>query len=124
MHISTYMTPVPKTVSGKTEIWKIEEMIKKLGIRHMPVLDENHYGLITDNDVQIVKAFASSHEFLARDFMTQKFIQVKADSILKDVIKDLIDKKLDCAFIFDDKNILIGIFTMIDALKILYDKLE
>lgn len=124
MQISNYMTSIPKTVSGKTEIWKIEEMIKKLGIRHMPILDENHYGLITDNDVKIVKAFASSHEFLARDFMTQRFITVKAEQLLKDVIKELIDKKLDCAFVFDEKSVLVGIFTTIDALKILYEKID
>lgn len=90
----------------------------------MPVLEENHYGLITDNDVKLVKAFASSHGFLARDFMSKKFLSVKNDQPLKDVIKELIDKKLDCAFIFDDKEILIGIFTTIDALKLLYEKIE
>lgn len=65
MIIKNYMTSIPTTVSGKTEIWKVGEMINKLGIRHMPVLDESHYGLLTDSDIKIVKAFAASSEFLA-----------------------------------------------------------
>lgn len=56
--------------------------------------------------------------------MTQKYISVKIEDHLKDVVKELIHKKLDCAFVFNESSVLVGIFTTIDALKVLLEKIE
>jgi len=123
MLIEKYMTPVPTVVSGQTEIWKVEEIFKKLKFQHMPVIDDNGYGLLTIHDIKLVKAFSGSQEFLARDFMSQKFISVNEQDHLKDVIKQMISAKDDCAIVFNNEKKLVGIFTTNDALKILYSKL-
>jgi CBS domain-containing membrane protein len=104
----------------------VEESMRALRFRHMPVMDRGRLvGLISHRDVLRVSASSLLPEgqqqtrylakkFLVRDVMTRDVATVKPDTPLLEVASRMRKGKLGCVPVVDGENTLVGIITEAD----------
>lgn len=117
------MTKFPKTVFEQTPVSEIQEMMRIYGIRHLPVLDkENHVQRIISED--ILDAIAQHRDLSslsAQDIFGTLPHIVQEDAPLLDIIWEMSRHKHDNVIVCNKQGKAIGMFTSVDALKILRD---
>jgi acetoin utilization protein AcuB len=129
------MTQNPFTVSEQTSLKDAVPMLGIHHIRHLPVTNGSRLvGIVTDRDIrraspgllsgvgredyeQVLKATP-----VAR-IMTKEPVTVTEDTPLVDAVRLIVEKKFGGLPVVRGEE-LIGIFTEIDALKVLLEKLE
>jgi acetoin utilization protein AcuB len=125
----------PVTISPDTSFSEAQSIIHKRGIRHLPVLDDNHkvVGIVTDSDIRKAApsdaTSLSTHEVAylldklkVSTFMTpkDKLITITPDTLIEEAIQLMRDHKIGCLPVLEGEN-LYGIFTETDALDLLVD---
>jgi len=120
----------PVTISPDTSFSEARSIIHDRGIRHLPVVDNDHkvVGIVTDADIR--KAAPSDvttlsiHEInylldklKASAFMTpkDKLITITPDTLIEEAVQLMRDHKIGCLPVLEGEN-LYGIFTESDAL--------
>lgn len=121
--VGSYMTPHPYTIGRDQPVAVASQRMREHRIRHLPVLDGGRLvGLISDRDVRLVEALSSEH-VKVEEAMSPEPRCVSPDAPLKSVVRDMAEHKLGSVLVVDDNERMLGIFTAIDALKILESKL-
>jgi CBS domain-containing protein len=105
-------------------------------IRHLPVVDEMKklVGILTDRDIQRAMVFTSlengqkeiviSHSLTVSEFMTSPVLTVSENSVITDIVRELLDKKVSALMVRDSLGSYIGIVTTDDLLYYFIDVLE
>ena len=117
--VKDYMTKFPHTIGVNQRLPKAKEMMREFDVRHLPVLEAGQLvGIISDRDVNFAESIPSvdTEKLAIEEVYTPDPYQVAADANLIEVCQNMIDKKIGCALITEQGN-LMGIFTWIDALK-------
>jgi acetoin utilization protein AcuB len=124
--IYKYMTVCPLTV-GRTELLQeAKKLMVEKGIRHLPVLDAGVLvGVVSERDADLVLALAGkSHAKVSvEDAMTSEPFIVSADAKLSRVTSDMAKHKYGCAIVVE-RGAVAGVFTTVDALRVLSKLLE
>jgi len=135
MRVGDYMTRDPITVEEDASMKDAMLLLRSHHIRHLPVATGRLLvGLVSDRDIKraspsILQGIDKSEfEQLMEDtpvsrIMTREPFTVNASTPLAEAVTILIEKKFGSLPVVDGKE-LIGIFTEIDALKILLDTLN
>jgi acetoin utilization protein AcuB len=127
-HIPTirkYMSPAPQTIGREATITQAMELMDELGIRHLPVLEKGKIiGLISDRDVRLIESLEGidRQKILVDDVMTRDPYFTEPNTPLEEVVSFMADKKFGSALVVEGGKV-IGIFTMIDALRVLSELL-
>ncbi len=125
----------PVTISPDASFSEARSIIHKRGIRHLPVVDNNHkvVGIVTDADIR--KAAPSDATTLSiheinylldklkvSAFMTSrdKLITITPDTLIEEAVQLMRDHKIGCLPVLEGEK-LYGIFTETDALDHLVD---
>ena len=119
--IGTVMTLSPHTISAEQNLVFAQEKMNELGVRHLPVLKGGQLiGILSDRDIKFIESFdgMKADEIEVEDACTYDPYIVDSKTPLKDVTSVMAQKKYGCVLIKDDGK-LAGIFTWIDALKVL-----
>jgi len=135
MRIGYYMTQSPITVSEQTTMKEAVLMLQRHRIRHLPVTNGTKLvGIVTDRDLkraspsllleiereeveQVLRATPVSR------IMTREPVTVTPDSPLVDALRLMVEGKFGSVPVVNEDD-LVGIFTEIDALKVLIEKEE
>lgn len=121
--VGSYMTPHPYTIGRDQPVSIASQRMREHHIRHLPVLDGGRLvGLLSDRDVRLVEALRSE-SVKVEEVMSPEPRCVSPDTPLRAVVSDMADHKLGSVLIVDDNERVLGIFTAIDALRILASKL-
>ncbi len=124
--IQKYMTYVPKSIGFDQSIAQAREFMKKLHIRHLPVLNGGQLvGILTDRDVNLVLQFkdVDPNTMTVEEAYTPDPYFTEPTAKLDAVVSEMAEKKYGCALVVDNHK-LVGIFTEIDAYRALSDLLE
>ena len=124
--IQKYMTYVPKTIGCDQTIAQASEVMRKLHIRHLPVLKGGKLvGVLTDRDVNLVLGFkdVDASTLTVDEALTPEPYFTQPDAPLNEVVTMMAEKKYGCALIVDNGS-LVGIFTEVDAYRALAELLE
>lgn len=125
--IQEFTTPYPVTAREDSSIEELQELIKNLKVRHIPVVsDGKAVGIISDRDLRIVSALSAREKFLvkASDLMTPDPVTFQGDASIEDVILQMSEEKIGSVLVNDVQGNLQGIFTVTDALGILVEILR
>ena len=123
--IQESMTLVPKTIGSDLPISKAGAIMREHDVRHLPVLKEGKLvGIISDRDIKIAKSFPGPGELSVEDVMTPDPFVVGPDAFLDEVAAVMIEHKYGCAVIQSPGGKVVGIFTTIDALRVLNNVLQ
>ena len=121
--ISRYMTDQPHSIRPGESLEHAKQIMDKHKIRHLPVVENKKIvGLITERDFSLVSLYPEMDlkKSQVEDLMLQGVYEVLPETPLKDVVKAMAENKYGCAVVMDDKSELVGIFTSVDALKLLH----
>ena len=126
--ISRYMTDQPHSIRPGESLEHAKQIMDKHKIRHLPVVDNKKIvGLITERDFSLINLYPELDlkKSAVEDLMLQSVYEVLPDTPLNTVVQNMAENKYGCAVVMNDKSELVGIFTSIDALKLihkLYDR--
>lgn len=119
------MTPMPHTIGSDINTKTALEIMRKYGIRHLPVLSGGKLeGMVTDRDLNLITCLPQSDEILVEDVMSQNPFTVSANDDLNDVVGEMAERKIGSAIVENEEGTITGIFTVVDAMKMLYSFLE
>jgi acetoin utilization protein AcuB len=125
----------PVTISPDASFSEAQSIIRKRGIRHLPVVDHNHkvVGIVTDTDIRETAPSDATtlsiheveylvHNLKVATFMTprDKLITITPDTLIEEAVQLMRDHKIGCLPVLEGEN-LFGIFTETDALDHLMD---
>lgn len=135
MYVGEYMTRDPITVQEDTSMKEAMLLLRTHHIRHLPVVNGKMLvGLVSDRDIRRASPSLLSgidkndYEQVLEDtpvgrIMTREPFTVTEVTPLIDAITVLVEKKFGSLPVVDGSE-LVGIFTEIDALKILLNHLN
>lgn len=123
--VGDVMTITPRTIATHQPIATARRYMKEYDIRHLPVTDENGklVGIVSERDLHVVQAVSTEQRITVEDIMATKPYIVPPDAFINQVVKHMVSKKQGAAVVVDRGHIL-GVFTTIDALRVLADALE
>ncbi len=124
--IQKYMTFVPKTIGSDQTIATASDLMRKLHIRHLPVLRGGKLvGILTDRDVNLILGFkdVDPMKLTVDEAFTPEPYFTEPNARLDEVVTMMAEKKYGCALVVDNGN-LVGIFTEVDAFRALAELLE
>ncbi len=121
--VQKFMTYNPVTINASKTIAEAQSLMKEKQIRHLPVMDENKIvGIVTDRDVKLVLSLvlASPQSLKIKDIMHSSVYTVHPETPIDQIADEMASKRYGCAVVEDNHKI-VGIFTTVDALKVVSD---
>lgn len=122
--VEEYTTPNPFTATEDMSLDELIVMMKKHGIRHIPVVrNEMVVGIISERDLKVATGLTKVEKILVRagDIMVQDPVTVTSDTSLADVAFEMSRRKIGSVIVNDENNRFLGIFTVTDALNALIE---
>jgi acetoin utilization protein AcuB len=121
--IANYMTEHVHSIRPDETLKTAHDMMKRLKIRHLPVIEGKRViGLVTDRDLSLVHLYPDMNLEKSRvdELMLQDVYVVKPTTHIKDVVREMGQKKFGSVIVIDRDDKLVGIFTATDALNLLH----
>ena len=126
------MTTAVISIREDEPFHRVEEKLKSHRIRHLPVVDVNNrlVGLITQRDLYKIQSPRKLEDgtwyydrqmldnFILKHVMAKAVCTLSSEASVAEALLKMVDTKYGCIPIVDDKNMLCGIITQIDILKI------
>lgn len=124
--VEEYTTPSPISVSPDENLQTVKEILKKEGIRHMPVVKNNVVvGILSDRDVKLIEScFEDISNLKVNYVMTPDPYTVTPDTPLEEVVFNMSKNKIGSAIVQAPEEDYVGIFTSTDALNALLEVLR
>jgi CBS domain-containing protein len=125
--LSQVMTKNPRTVSPNHRLSTARKLMTKYGVRHVPVIEADKIvTVISERDMELVpKLFPgrTENEVLVEELCLFDPFIADEQAELTVVLKQMLKEKIGCVLVTRNKK-LTGIFTMIDAGKLLLELLD
>lgn len=133
MQIKKIMSHRLQTIGPDATMQSASELMKKLSIRHLPVVDlkGEFIGILSDRDVHRAmtvinssigkETHIQSHKRVA-DFMASPVHAVHEDESIEKIVRDMLELKVSCFLVKNDDKIT-GIVTSDDFLLYLLEML-
>ena len=123
--IADHMTPAPHTIGLDQPMSRASALMREHAIRHLPVLTGGELlGLVSHRDIALVEGLEGIDPANIRveEAMTPEPYAVTPETPLVDVVRTMGEKKYGAAVVMKGREV-VGIFTTIDALRVLADRL-
>lgn len=121
--VEEFTTPNPITTTEDTGIDELLSIMKKEGIRHIPILrGDKVVGIVSDRDIRVVSSLALNEKKLvtASDLMSPDPVTVDAETSLDEVALQMSSLKIGSVIVNEGDRFL-GVFTVTDALNALIE---
>jgi acetoin utilization protein AcuB len=123
--IGQRMTKTPHLIGDEQSLRTAHELMQRHGIRHLPVLHGGKLtGLVSLRDLHLVETLRDVDPATVRveEAMTQDVYAVGPKTSLKEVVKEMAERKLGSAVVVEGTAV-VGVFTTVDALDMLAELL-
>lgn len=118
--ISDHMHANPITITCDETVAAAMSLMNQNGIRHLPVMqDELLVGILSEREANLVRFLPEGLSLKISDVMTPDVYSVGPSEPLRDVVQRMAVEKMGAVVIQEIDGSVVGIFTAIDALKIL-----
>jgi len=129
MKISDIMTSAPISIAPGEPVRVAKRRMAEHSIKHLPVVDENGIllGILTDRDLKMRQAVSDDPAF--HDTVTAGTVAVTdpytvaPDTPAGKVLRVMVDQHIGSALVVED-GMLLGIFTSMDACRVLAEYVE
>lgn len=127
--IGEVMTARPLSVSPQQKISDAKQLMVKRSIKHLPVVrDSRVIGILTDRDIKLRQAVSHSEDFHASARVENVCVSppymVTQKTLLSDALSVMTEKNIGSAIVVDNDQKLLGIFTNMDACRVLLEVLQ
>jgi acetoin utilization protein AcuB len=123
--VRQYMTPSPCTIMRNQPLTIAQRTMREHGIRHLPVLDGSAViGVLSEHDVLLVQSLPGTNptDVRVEEAMVPDPYFVTPDTPVADVAFTFMERKIGSAIVMEAERA-VGVFTTIDALRVLTDLL-
>jgi len=123
--VREYMTYTPRTIGRSSSLASASKSMREHHIRHLPVLDGGQIvGIISERDVLMLETLpgVEAGKVRVEEAMVQDVFTVTPETPVGEAIETMIERKLGSAVVCNGERV-IGVFTTIDALTALRDRL-
>ncbi|MFN0063687.1 MAG: CBS domain-containing protein [Myxococcaceae bacterium] len=120
--IEHVMTPAPYTVGHEQPIAVAQKLMTQHTVRHLPVLEGGRLvGLVSQRDLEFIGARGGSdaQKTPVSEAMSNDVFTVKPAATVRSVAKQMAENKHGSAVVVDANGRVLGVFTTIDALRVL-----
>jgi CBS domain-containing protein len=124
--IEQFMTPTPQVIGAKQTLDAAAEIMRKSGVRHLPVCDDGKVvGVLSDRDLARSDAARDTRRLFTPvgEVMRREPYCVEPTTLLTDVVREMAERRIGSALIVHG-NTVCGIFTSVDAARVLADLVE
>jgi acetoin utilization protein AcuB len=124
--VSDYMTSSPHVIGSEQPLSRAHDIMRKNELRHLPVLHGGRLvGLVSRGDLHLVETMSDvdAEKVSVEEAMSRDVYGVGPNEPLVAVVREMTARKLGSAVILDHGKV-VGIFTVIDALRVLDRALE
>lgn len=123
--IADHMTSSPHTIDADSPLGLAQRILRDNNIRHLPVVKNgNLVGILSDRNVKTALASAGGETFLVADAMMPDVFTVPANTDLTVVLDEMAEEKYGSVVVQDEDGKLAGIFTTVDACRLLSHLLQ
>jgi acetoin utilization protein AcuB len=125
--VEEFTTPNPITATEDTTVEQMNELMNKYVIRHLPILRGGRVvGIVSDRDLRVALGLDAKEREMIRavDIMKNDPVTVNSFEPIRKVAFEMSKFKIGSVLVNDDKDRLLGIFTVTDALNALIEILE
>jgi acetoin utilization protein AcuB len=123
--IQKFMTAMPHTIGPKIPIKTALSMMREHRIRHLPVQDGGKLvGILTDRDLKLASSFQDAISLSVEEVMSPDTFTVPPEAALDRVVFEMAEHKYGCAVVLQPNGKVVGIFTAVDALRVLGETLD
>ena len=122
--VEEFTTPDPITATEATSIDELNRLMKKNGIRHLPIVRGTRVvGIISDRDLRVATALnlGDRVDVHAGDIMVADPVTVRSTATLDEVAFEMSQDKIGSVIVNDENDEFLGIFTVTDALNALIE---
>jgi len=119
--VGQYMTPSPHSIAVDRTLADAHKIMRQFKIRHLPVLEGGRLvGVVSERDLHLVETLkdVNPSKVEVEDAMSPDPFVVTPDTPLQDVLVTMWRKKYGSAVVQEGREI-VGVFTTIDALRVL-----
>ena len=119
--IKEVMTPEPITVNAEQNLKYALDIMLKNDVRHLPVLKGNQLiGILSERDIRFLESYEKidPSELIIEEAFTEGAYKVTSDTKVAQACDYMAQRKISSALVVDQGK-LVGIFTWIDALKMI-----
>ena len=121
--VAKYMSGDPHATRADATLRESLDLLHSLGVRHLPVVDDLEkrvvVGLVSERDLLRALAQRVPEDTLIEKLMIRKPYCVRPAQNLAESVMGMAVEKHGCVLITDDQLRLKGIFTMVDAARVL-----
>ena len=120
------MTKTPHVLGDEQTLSTAHEVMREHRIRHLPVLHGGKLvGVLSLRDLHLIETLSDvdPEQVPVEEAMSQDVYVVPPSSPLKDVVKEMAERKLGSAVVAQGAQV-VGVFTTVDALETLAQVLE
>lgn len=120
--VHMYMTPAPVRLQQEADLASAAQLMQEHEVRHLPVMHGQHVvGIVSERDLAIAEALVPGdwERFPVAEAMTPEPHSVTPDTDVKTAAAVMAKHKHGCVLVVDATGQLSGIFTTVDALRVL-----
>jgi acetoin utilization protein AcuB len=125
--VSKFMTAMPHTIEPSQPLSMAQKKFRELGCRHLPVRHGGEVvGLLSERDINMLATFSGVDMKTAqvKDAMATDVFKVDPDTSVDQVAVTMAENKYGSALVVQPNGTLVGIFTVVDALRALAEVFE
>ncbi|MGB0454828.1 MAG: CBS domain-containing protein [Bacteriovoracaceae bacterium] len=120
LRVIEFSSPFLVSVEKDADLTQVMSIMTESDIRHIPVTDNDELvGIISERDLRVFENREFATKFQASDIMVEHPYCVNQSTDLRDVVEKMVFEKYGSCLIQNDSGELVGIFTIIDALRTL-----
>lgn len=124
--ISDHMTKTIHSIGREQPLSRAHELMRELRIRHLPVLEGGKLvGLVSQRDLHLIETLSDvdPSKVPVEEAMMPSPYLVGPDAPVLEVVRVMTRRKIGSAVVMQGERV-VGVFTTIDALRLLGDLLE
>ena len=116
--IARYMSERPRTIGIRATVEEAEELCKRAGIRHLPVVQNGRFvGILSDRDLRRALGRSKGGTSSIDEFVTFEPITAAPDQPISLAAQLLVEHHISALPIVDADGELVGILSAIDLLE-------
>lgn len=124
--VHQFMTRSPHTIAHDQTLTEAHRLMHHYDIRHLPVMQDGKLvGLLSQRDLHLIESLkdvdpetVQVHEAMSREVYT-----VGPRASIRKIASEMATQKYGSAVVMEHEHV-IGVFTTVDALRVLYGLLE
>lgn len=120
------MTKQPITIDRHATLAQAHQLMRENGIRHLPVLEKGELvGVVSRSDLHLLETVADFPlDSVDVEEAMNEAHAVSAETPIDVVVDDMVKHRRGGAVVVDGQGRVVGMFTTVDALQLLLDRLR